>query len=238
MQAKYCFSERGKNIGIQAHIYLASAARLWYDRDKTTQAENMDTQEAGMEITYRQIDRSYFSRYDQIPMHVAVESEYRVERPEGGLGGLLLREVPVAPYVKDLSGYEIACEYDREFGLTNWAFFMAFDGETPVGAVTLASRTKNIVMLGGREDLCVLWDIRVHDDYKRMGIGRRLFALGADWAREQGLRQMKIECQNNNVPACKFYRKQGAVLGGIDTYAYYLDPEIRGEVQMIWYLDL
>ncbi len=28
--------------------------------------------------------------------------------------------------------------------------------------------------------------------------------------------------QNNNVQACKFYQKQGAVLSKIDMYAYYL----------------
>jgi hypothetical protein len=49
---------------------------------------------------------------------------------------------------------------------------------------------------------------------------------------------MKIECQNNNVPACRFYQNQGAVLGAIDEFAYYKDKEIRGEVQLIWYLDL
>lgn len=52
-------------------------------------------------------------------------------------------------------------------------------------------------------------------------------------------KQMKIECQNNNVEACKFYHKQGAaVLGKIDEYAYYNDVEDRNEVQFIWYLDL
>ncbi|WP_160166418.1 hypothetical protein [Clostridium sp. Ade.TY] len=49
---------------------------------------------------------------------------------------------------------------------------------------------------------------------------------------------MKIECQNNNVNACKFYNKQGAVLSKIDEYAYYEDIEDRDEVQLIWYLDL
>ena len=49
---------------------------------------------------------------------------------------------------------------------------------------------------------------------------------------------MIIECQNNNVAACKFYHKQGAVLSKIDMYAYYSEPEIRDEIQFIWYLDI
>ena len=49
---------------------------------------------------------------------------------------------------------------------------------------------------------------------------------------------MKIECQNNNVPAVKFYHKQGAVLSAIDEYAYYNEPKYRNEAQLIWFLDL
>ena len=48
---------------------------------------------------------------------------------------------------------------------------------------------------------------------------------------------MKIECQNNNIPAIRF-TKQGAVLSAIDEYAYYSEPEYRDEVQLIWYLNL
>lgn len=36
----------------------------------------------------------------------------------------------------------------------------------------------------------------------------------------------------------RFYQKQGAVLAKIDMYAYYSEPEIRDEVQFVWYLDI
>lgn len=48
----------------------------------------------------------------------------------------------------------------------------------------------------------------------------------------------KIECQNNNVTACRFYRSKGAVLCKIDEYAYYDHKEYRDEAQIIWYLDV
>lgn len=189
-------------------------------------------------LLYREIDHQFFKQYDQIPMLVRVTHELHLEKPDNGLGGLLLREVPVSPYTKDLSQYEIASDYEKEFDISNWKFFMAFDGDIPVGGITLASRTENVQMLDGRNDLCVLWDIRVHDAYKRQGIGKKLFDLGVQWAVETGLSQMKIECQNNNISACKFYQKQGAVLSAINEYAYHQDPDIRGEIQLIWYLDL
>lgn len=189
-------------------------------------------------ITCREVDSSYFPLYDSVPQSIDVRSEYRVTPVDGGLGGLMLEEVPVAPYTKDLSQYEHACEYEQQFDIATWRFFMAFDGETPVGALTLAGTTEGMHMLHGRTDACVLWDIRVADGYKHQGIGQRLFDMAVVCARTAGYRHMIIECQNNNVPACRFYRKQGAVLGKVDAYAYWDDPAIRSEVQLIWYLDL
>ena len=93
-------------------------------------------------------------------------------------------------------------------------------------------------MLSGRNNACVLWDIRVSDAYKHNGIGQKLLDIGITGAKKDGYSQMIIECQNNNVPACNFYKKQGALLSKIDMYAYYLETDIRNEIQLVWYLDL
>ena len=191
-------------------------------------------------ITYKKVDSGFFPQYDQIPMRVNVESYYRIEKHNRGLGGFALVETPVDyPYIKDFCvGDDESVERWKRWGISNWAFFMAFDGERPVGAAAVASRSEKANMLSGRYDLAVLWDIRVDDDYKGQGVGQRLFDMAIAWSRSQGLVQMKIECQNNNVPACNFYHKQGAVLAAIDEYAYYNEPEYRHEAQFIWMLDL
>lgn len=189
-------------------------------------------------IKYKEIDKNYLEVYDQVPMLVHVKEEYSLEKIDNGLGGIVLKEIPVDEYVKDLGAYEKATEYEKRFDISNWAFFMAFDNEKPIGAVTVASQTEGVHMIGGRQDLSILWDIRVADGYKGQGVGQNLFDLAVNWSREKGLKQMKIECQNNNVPACKFYHKQGAVLGKIDEYAYYEELECQHEVQLIWYLNL
>lgn len=191
-------------------------------------------------ITYKQADRTCFAQYDQIPMRVNVSSYYKIEKINRGLGGFTLVETPVDPYIKEFcTGDDISVtRWEKQFDITNWAFFMAFDGERPIGAATIASRTKGVNMLGGRDDLAVLWDIRVEDGYKNQGIGQALFDMAVSWCRKNGFVQLKIECQNNNVPAVKFYHKQGAVLTMVDEYAYYLEPEFRHETQFIWYLDL
>lgn len=78
-------------------------------------------------ITFKEVDKSFFELYDKVSMNVNVQSEYEVKRINGGLGGLVFEEVPVEPYIKDLSIYERAIEYEKEFDITNWRFYMAFD---------------------------------------------------------------------------------------------------------------
>lgn len=189
-------------------------------------------------ITFNEVDKTFFELYDKVDMKVNVHSEYKVKRINNGLGGILLEEVPVESFIKDLGSYERATEYEKEFDITNCRFYMAFDGDIPVGAMTVVGTTEGIDMLCGRKDACILWDIRVSDTYKRKGIGQKLFDMGVINAKKDGYQQMIIECQNNNVQACKFYQKQGAVLSKLDMYAYYFDPKIRNEIQFIWYLDI
>jgi len=191
-------------------------------------------------ITYKKVDKTYFSQYDQIPMKINVSAYYNIEKHNRGLGGFSLVETPVEPYIKDFCNgkNKTISRWEKRWDTTNWAFFIAFYGDRPIGGATVATRTKEINMLSGRDDLAVLWDIRVDDDYKHKGIGQSLFDMAVKWSREQGLVQMKIECQNNNIPAIKFYHKQGAVLSAIDEYAYYNEPKYRHEIQLIWMLDL
>ena len=60
----------------------------------------------------------------------------------------------------------------------------------------------------------------------------------ADWARARGCRQLKVETQNINLPACHFYAAQGCRLGAIHRHAYARHPELAGETMLLWYLDL
>ncbi len=55
------------------------------------------------------------------------------------------------------------------------------------------------------------------------------------WAAVRGYRQLKIETQNINVPACRFYAARGCTLGSIDRHAY---PGLPNEVRLCWYKEL
>jgi len=190
-------------------------------------------------ITYKQVDESYFKKYDEIPMLVQVDTVFVPKTINNGLGGILFEEISVKPYTWDISHYEIASDYAKEFDISNWAIFMAFDGDNTLGGATAVSRTKGVHMLDNRDDLCVLWDLRVDNNYKGMGIGTELFKMVVDWSKENGLKQIKIETQTNNVPACKFYAKQGAYLRCFNEYSEVNNPNAKEyEMQVIWYLDL
>ncbi len=186
----------------------------------------------------QKVEPSLLSLYDTIPMIVHVASEYRIEKIDRGLGGFLFQEQAVCPYDKDLGQYEKAVEFGRLFDISHWCFFLLFDGNTPIGGASVAAKSPEVHMLEGREELCVLWDLRVRDGYRRQGAGQMLFDSCTAWARNEGYLQMKIECQNNNVPACRFYHKQGAVLSAVNEYAYHGQEGISQEIQLIWYLNL
>ena len=51
--------------------------------------------------------------------------------------------------------------------------------------------------------------------------------------------QIGYSFKTNSLPwLVNFYKKQGALLSKVDMYAYYLEPDIKDEIQMVWYLDL
>ncbi len=202
-----------------------------------------------MKVIIEEVIPARLAEYASIPMTLEVRSILAVEDVEKGLGGLRLREEKVEkPYVKDYDSYEDLYSNEAEgcgpeswavqFDISNWGLFIAFDGESPVGAAAVAWNTAGVNMLEGRTDIAVLWDIRVHPRSKGQGVGAALFDHAVRWARTRGCKLLKIETQNVNVPACRFYIKLGCHLGQINRYGYYGHPQVSNEVMLIWYLDL
>lgn len=189
------------------------------------------------------INAHQLSRYERIPIRFRVASRFRVDALEDGLGGLRLVEEKVdPPYIKDydalLEGRESPSHWPSLFDLSHWGCFLALAGEQDVGGAAVAMDTPGVHMLEARTDLAVLWDIRVRPDARGRGVGRLLFWQAVDWARTMGSHQLKVETQNVNVGACRFYARQGCRLGSIHRYAYAACPEVAHEAMLLWYLDL
>ena len=178
------------------------------------------------------------SRYSEVPISFLVESVFRVEPKEKGLAGIELHEEKVAhPYVKDYDAFrgEGPTRWLKRFDMSNWGIFMAFIEERHVGGAIVAPG-RYVGDLDKR--FAQLFDIRIHPDMRRRGIGTGLFRYVADWAQQHECRLLKIETQNTNVPACRFYAGQGCELGHIERYAYMGYPEIEHETRLVWYLEL
>jgi GNAT superfamily N-acetyltransferase len=192
----------------------------------------------------RQMDRqiveepiSHLAEHGRLPISFRVDRHFEVTPIEAGLGGMAFRERKVArPYLKDYDAIEGGgpTRWALRWDIANWGLISAFRGDR-VGGAVLAFDTPGLDLLEGRKDLAVLWDIRVHPGHRRHGLGRALFLASEAWARARGCRRLKVETQNINVPACRFYAGQGCVLGAIDRFAY---PDFPDEVQLLWYKDL
>lgn len=175
--------------------------------------------------------------YARVPIGFEVTCVLDVESATGPAGlRLCERRLDVA-YWKDYDAVEGAnpIQVAAQFDTTNWAAISARVDGLRVGGALLAFDTPSLHLLEGRRDLVVLWDLRVAPEHRRRGVGAAVFRAAERWAVGRGCTQLKVETQNVNVPACRFYASQSCVLGAIDRFAY---PHLPGEIQLLWYKGL
>jgi GNAT superfamily N-acetyltransferase len=173
--------------------------------------------------------------YASISIAFDVDRVLQVTLADGGMGGISLTETPVAPpYVKDYDAgeEERPARWAERFDVSNWGLLSAWRDGTRAGGAVIAFRTPDVYMLEGRDDVAVLWDIRVARDQRGAGTGSALFRAVEEWSAARGAGWLKIETQNVNTAACRFYRKMGCTLGGIDRFAY---PGLPGEARLLWW---
>jgi GNAT superfamily N-acetyltransferase len=176
--------------------------------------------------------------YGSISIAFEIERVLEPTLVEQGLGGILFRAVDAeSRHWKDYDTIpgNAPADWPKRFNVTSWGLIAArLHGEL-VGAAVVAYDSPGVVMLEGRRDLAVLWDIRVAPPLRGHGVGFALWQAIEAWASRQGCRQIKIETQNTNASACEFYARQGCYLGAMNRFAY---PELPHEIQLIWYKDL
>jgi ribosomal protein S18 acetylase RimI-like enzyme len=173
-----------------------------------------------------------------VPIAFEVETVFDVSPRDAGLGGLTLSERRLdISYVKDydLDANDNPTQWSERFDMSNWGLIVVRSNGALLGGAVVAFNTEGVRMLEGRSDLAVLWDIRVLPEVRGRGIGSALFRAVEVWAAARGCQQLKIETQNINVPACRFYARQGCVLGAINRFAY---QDLPDEVQLLWYKNI
>jgi GNAT superfamily N-acetyltransferase len=191
-----------------------------------------------MDIEVREEPIAALAEHAGISIAFTVDRVLGVTISKGGLGGLVLSERAVdEPYVKDYDAIdgEGPTRWATRFDVSKWGLIGAYSGGRRVGGAVVAFDTAGVALLEARPDVAVLWDIRVRAEHRGQGVGSVLFQATEAWAAARGCRWLKVETQNINVAACRFYARHGCVLGAINRFAYAALPD---EVQMLWYKDL
>ncbi|MEN8150415.1 MAG: GNAT family N-acetyltransferase [Planctomycetota bacterium] len=149
-----------------------------------------------------------------------------------------LTERPLdAPFAKDYDAFpaEHPSNLAARFDLTNAGVLAALrDGRRVGGAIVLYD-TPGVDLLEGRTDLVLLLDLRVDTSERGRDVGTALFRAAEDWGRAHGCRELKVETQNVNVAACRFYERVGCRLGKVNRGVY---REFPDEDQLLWFRDL
>lgn len=193
-----------------------------------------------MQIDIKRETPDDLEAWGTVPITFTVNSRFRIEWIDNGLGGIKLIEEPVDPPIhKDFDGERgKGPERWRDmFGdISHWGIFAAFVEGQRAGGAVVAYDTPGYGLLEGRKDLANLTNIRVASQYRRKGIGAKLFQHAVLWSKENtDCKRFKIETQNTNINACRFYASQGAKLGGIQ----YLPESPDGfEMDLFWYIQL
>jgi GNAT superfamily N-acetyltransferase len=174
--------------------------------------------------------------YASVP--IAFEVTHVLDIVEHSVGFTLTeRRLERGAYTKDYDAIpgEGPQHWAERFDISNWGFFAARSDGRRVGGAAVAWRSTDLTLLEGRVDLAVLWDIRVAPEARGLGVGTALFRAAEAWAARHGCRELKVETQNINVRACRFYAQRGCTLRTARPGIYQACPD---EIQLLWYKDL
>ncbi|WP_145333150.1 GNAT family N-acetyltransferase [Paenibacillus xylanexedens] len=80
---------------------------------------------------------------------------------------------------------------------------------------------------------CYIENIATKKEYRGSGVGTLLLHKAEEWAKQRNLIGMSLEAQDDNLGACRFYVKQGFILGGADTLKQSYTPNI--DTTLYWY---
>ncbi|WP_338539737.1 GNAT family N-acetyltransferase [Paenibacillus tundrae] len=104
------------------------------------------------------------------------------------------------------------------------ALFLAYMDNTCIGQIRIIKDWNRF---------CYIENIATKKDYRGSGVGKLLLNQAEEWAKERKLIGMSLEAQDDNLGACRFYVKQGFILGGVDTLKQSYTPNI--ETTLYWY---
>ena len=174
------------------------------------------------------------AQYGRVPIEFAVTEAF----DEQGIAAMLRGEsadavaVP-SSYWKDYDAHPGGrpTDWPNRFDVSRWTVLAAYRGARRVGGAIVITDDPTIDLLRDCPGCALLWDIRVAPDQRARGIGFALLHAAEQRARQRGARALRVETQQVNVPACRFYQRHGFVLERA-VHAAYVD--LPKEVQLLW----
>ena len=187
-----------------------------------------------MKIEVVQETPAQLDEYASIPIWFEVDRVMEVTRTAGGL---TLDERSTTRRMKDYDAIpgEGPASWPKRFDMSDWSLFAARADGVRVGAAAVVARTNAIQLLEGRSDLALLWDLRVAPAMRGKGVGSALLGAVELWARGERIRTVKVETQDVNAAACRFYLHHGFELRSATPHAYRDFPD---ETRLLWYKDI
>ncbi|MDQ6636041.1 MAG: GNAT family N-acetyltransferase [Gemmatimonadota bacterium] len=138
-----------------------------------------------------------------------------------------------APYQKDYDAYadHHPTAWAVRFDIAAWVVLAAYVQHRRVGGAVLVVNDSQLDLLREPAAHALLWDLRVAPDERRRGVGAALLHAAERRAVDRGASQLRVETQQINVPACRFYLRYGFSLESVRPDAY---PDLPEEVQLLW----
>ena len=103
---------------------------------------------------------------------------------------------------------DLTAEFTAIIERVDAAFFLAYDGERPVGFAQCQLR-RDYVEGTATSPVGYLEGIFVSDPYRKQGIARQLIAACESWAKEIGCVEFASDCELTNHESLRFHLSMG-----------------------------
>ena len=116
-------------------------------------------------------------------------------------------------------------DYSEYIGRNDKNIYLYYDNNICIG---------QIIVIKNWNKYTKIHDICVAKDFRNKGVGQILMNQAIKWTIDKKLKGLMLETQDVNLAACRFYRKFGFILGGVDTMLY-SNFDISDQKALFWY---
>jgi streptothricin acetyltransferase len=177
---------------------------------------------------------AHLADYASVPIAFLVDATFDDHALDALERGDLAAPTPApVPYEKDYDGSagHHPTDWPQRFDVSRWIILGAFHEMQRVGGAVVVVDDPAVDLLGGQPDAALLWDLRVAPAVRHRGVGSALLRAAEHAAVRRGARVLRVETQQINVAACRFYRRNGFSVEQVQRDAY---PDFPDEVQLLW----